>query len=164
MQDWSAINSPTPPETPRKVWTDDYIADLEKKVDSSGSMTGEYVFVRSELQELSEDSTIEHSLEQFILLPKKVSREVVRIYKNTMVQVVVSNMWFKHPSSCSPKNYPILPYTTIISSVGTCWYISQVLSQGYPTVPFDFRVLCAFAFLWEMSIFFPTTKWEGIWS
>ena len=35
------------PETPREVWTDDYIADLEKKVDSSGSMTGEYVLLGS---------------------------------------------------------------------------------------------------------------------
>ena len=51
------------------------------------------------------------------------------------------------------KNYPMLPYTTSISSVGTCWYISQVLSQGYPTVLFDFRVLC---------VFLPSTeKWAS---
>ena len=142
MQDWSAINSPTPPETPRKVWTDDYIADLEKKVDSSGSMTGEYVLFEANYRNCQKIQRLNIPLNSSSSSPKKVSREVVRISKNTMVQVVVSNMWFKHPSSCSPKNYPILPYTTIISSVGTCWYISQVLSQGYPTVPFDFRVLC----------------------
>lgn len=35
---------------------------------------------------------------------------------------------------------PILPSTTIIYNLfigGLCWYISRVLSQGYPTFPFE---------------------------
>ena len=44
------------------------------------------------------------------------------------------------PQQLFPKYYTILPYTTIILSIYRwyiCWYIHRVLSQGYPTFPFD---------------------------
>ena len=54
------------------------------------------------------------------------------------------NIAYPWEGTVAVKHYPMLADTTIIESIyryyigGICWYISRVLSQGYPTFPFDF--------------------------
>ena len=48
----------------------------------------------------------------------------------------------RYPSSCSQNITPYCPIKPLYNPYigGICWYISRVLSQGYPTCPFDIKL------------------------
>ena len=64
--------------------------------------------------------------------------------------------WEVYPSSCSQHIAPDSPLQPVYNRYigGICWYISRVLSLGYPTLPFDKYLLGHWGNIPRFDVFF----------
>lgn len=83
---------------------------------------------------------------------------MTRLQRGPLVSKALHKSFGVYPSSCSPNFTPycgIQPLYTLYNPYigGVCWYVSRVLSHGYPTFPFD----CMSIFLFYIYDF-PTKR------